>query len=135
MGEQEMMARKPSTWKRTLMRRMLGATAFVFWASGTLVAMVLVLSWVAPGLQDEQSFLTLGGAAVGLVMVTSALLFWHELRADRQELRASRQESRDVPLGDYGEWSPKAWLYAIAFIVSFVFSWFLLPHLLFSLFS
>jgi ABC-type nickel/cobalt efflux system permease component RcnA len=130
-----MMARKPSTWKGTLMRRVVGAAAFVFWASGALVAVLVVLSLAAPELQDERSFPTLGGAAVGLAMITSAFLFWHELRADRRELRASRQESRDIPVKDYGEWSPKAWIYAIAFIVYFVFSWFLLPNLLYSSFS
>jgi hypothetical protein len=89
------------------MRRVVGATTVVFWASGTLMAVLVVLSRVAPGLQEERFFLTLGGAAAGLMMVTSAFLFWHERRADRQELRASRQESRDIPWSRTASGRPK----------------------------
>jgi pimeloyl-ACP methyl ester carboxylesterase len=98
-----------------------------------VAAMVLVvLSWVAPGVREAWSFNLLGGMSVGLAMVSSAFLFWQELRANRQELRAARQESRDISVEAGDEWSPKAWLYAIAFGLSFVLSWFLLPHLFLS---
>ncbi len=66
-------------------------------------------------------------------MVCSAFLLWQELRANRQELRAVRRESRDIPAEEGGEWTPTAWLYAIAFGFSFLLSWYLLPALLFSL--
>jgi len=57
----------------------------------------VVLSWVAPEVHDERSFLHLGAALLGLVMVSSAFLFWQEIRAGRQELRAIRRESRNIP--------------------------------------
>jgi hypothetical protein len=114
------------------MRRVVGVTTVVFWTSGTLVVVLVVLSWVAPGLREERFFLVLGGAAAGMAMVTSAYLFWYERRTDRQELRAARQESRDIPAEGDGELLPKTWFYLIAFFLSFVLSSFLLPHLLLS---
>jgi hypothetical protein len=71
--------------------------------------------------------------SVGLAMVCSGLLFWRELRANRQELRAVRRERRDIRVEEEGEeWTPKAWLYATAFGLSFFVSWYLLPALFFS---
>jgi ABC-type Fe3+ transport system permease subunit len=114
------------------MRRLVGVVTVVFWASVALMMVLVVLSWVAPGLRDEQSFLSLSGVSVGLVMVCSALLFWQENRANRQQLRAVRRESRDIRVEEEGEWTPKAWLYATAFGLSFFVSWYLLPALFFS---
>jgi hypothetical protein len=94
------------------------------------------ISWIAPGLRDEQSFLNLSGVSVGLAMglamVCSGFLFWHEVRANRQQLRAVRRESRDISTEEGDEWTPKAWLYATAFGLSFFVSWYLLPALFFS---
>jgi hypothetical protein len=98
------------------MRRLVGVVTVVFWASVALMMVLVVLSWVAPGLRDEQSFLSLSGVSVELVMVCSALLFWQENCANRQQLRAVRRESRDIRVEEEGEeWTPKAWLYATAF--------------------
>jgi hypothetical protein len=113
-------------------RLVVGAVTVVFWASVVLMTVLVVLSWVAPGLRDEQSFLTLSGVLVGLAMVCSGLLFWHEVRVNRQQLRAIRRESRDIRAEEEGEWTPKAWLYATALGLSFFFSWYLLPALFFS---
>jgi hypothetical protein len=57
-------------------RRVVGVIAVLFWASAALMSALVGLSWVAPGVRDEQSFLTLSGASVALAMVTSAFLFW-----------------------------------------------------------
>ncbi len=118
-----------STGKHTPMRRLVGVATVVFWASVALMAALVVLSWATPGLRDEQLFLTLSGASVGLAMVSSAFLFWQELRANRQELRTLRRKSH-IPVEEGDEWSPKAWLYATAFGLSFFISWYLLPALL-----
>jgi hypothetical protein len=64
-----------------------------------------------------------GAAAVGLAMVSSAFLFWQELRANRQEIRAVRQESREISVDEGEEWTPRAWLYATAFGLSFFLAW------------
>jgi hypothetical protein len=98
------------------------------------MAVLVVLSWAAPGLRDERSFLLLGCAAVGPAMVCSAFLLWRELRANRQELRAARRESRDVPFEEGAEWTSKVAFYATALGLSFFLSWYVLPALLFSLF-
>ena len=107
------------------MRRLVGVVTVVFWASVALMMVLVVLSWVAPGLRDEQSFLSLSGVSVGLAMVCSGFLFW-------QQLRAIRRESRDISAEEGEEWTPKAWLYATAFGLSFFISWYLLPALFFS---
>jgi hypothetical protein len=116
------------------MRRVVGVLTVVFWASAALMVVLVVLSWVAPGLRDEQAFLSLSDVSVGLAMVCSGLLLWRELRANRQELRAVRRERRDIRVEEAGEeWTPKAWLYATAFGLSFFVSWYLLlPALFFS---
>ncbi len=69
-------------------RRVVGVIAVLFWASAALMSALVGLSWVAPGVRDEQSFLTLSGASVALAMVTSAFLFWR--LAARQPPRAAR---------------------------------------------
>ena len=115
------------------MRRVAGVVTVAFWASATLMTVLVGLSSVTPGLRDQQSFLLLSGVSVGLAMVCSGLLFWHEVRANRQQLRAIRRESRDIRVEEEGEeWTPKAWLYATAFGLSFFISWYLLPALFFS---
>ena len=114
------------------MRRVVDVVTVLFWASVALLAARVMLSWVAPGVRDQQFFLTLSGTSVALAMVTSAFLFWQELRANRQELRAARRQSRGIPVEEDGEWTPKAWLYATAFGLSFFISWYLLPALFFS---
>jgi hypothetical protein len=73
----------------------------------------------------------LSGAVVGLTMVSSGFLFWQELRTNRQELRPLRRKSH-IPVEEGDEWSPKAWLYATTFGLSFFVSWYLLPALFFA---
>ena len=114
------------------MKRVVGVVTVLFLASAVLMTVLVGLSWVAPGVRDERSFNLLGGACVGLAMVTSGFLFWQELRSNRQQLRSVRRESRDIAVEDDGEWTPKAWLYATAFGLSFFLSWYLLPALYFS---
>jgi hypothetical protein len=115
------------------MRRLVRVVTVLFWASVALMTVLVGLSWVAPGLRDEQTFLSLSGVSVGLTMTCSALLFWQELRANRQQLRAVRWESRDIRVEEEGdEWTPKAWLYATALGLSFFVSWYLLPALFLS---
>jgi hypothetical protein len=116
------------------MRRAIGAAKAVLWACAALLAILVVLAWAAPGLRDERSFLLLGGAAVVPAMVCSAFLLLRELRANRQELRAARRESRDVPFEEGAEWTSKVWFYATAFGLSFFVSWYILPALLLSFF-
>jgi hypothetical protein len=114
------------------MKRVVGVVSVLFWASAALMTALVVLSWGAPGVRDAESFLRLGAALLGLVMVSSAFLFWQEVRANRQESRAVRRESRDISVEEGEEWTPKAWLYATAFGLSFFVSWYLLPALFFS---
>ena len=125
-------AHGPSTRARSQMRRVVGVATVLFWASAALMTVLVVLFWVAPGLREERSLHLLGGIFVGLAMVSSAFLFWQELRANRQQLRAVRRESRDISVEEGNEWTPKAWLYATAFGISFLLSWYLLPTLFFS---
>jgi hypothetical protein len=40
------------------MRRLVGVLTVVFWASAALMVVLVMLSWVAPGLRDQQSFLS-----------------------------------------------------------------------------
>jgi len=112
---------------------MVGVVTVLFWASATLAIVLAVLAWAVPGLREAWSFNLLGGACVGLAMVSSAFLFWQELHSNRQEMRAVRRESRDISVEEGNEWTPRALLYGLAFGFSFVLSWYLLPHLLFSL--
>ena len=122
----------PSTKTLSRMERALGVVRVLFWASAALMTVLVVLFWAAPGVSAARSFNLLGGAVLGLAMVTSAFLFWQELRANRQELRTFRRESRDIRVEGDTEWTPKAWLYATAFGLSFFLSWYLLPALFFS---
>lgn len=108
------------------MRRAVGFAKVLLWACAALLAILVVLSWAAPGLRDETSFLLLGGTAV----VCSAFLLWRELRTNRRELRAARRESRDVPFEEGAEWTSKVWFYVLTFFLS----WYALPALLLSLF-
>ena len=125
-------ARESSTRGHSRMKRVVGVVTIVFWVSAALMTVMVVLSWAAPWVRDQWSFNLLGGTCVGLAMVSSAFLFWQELRANRQELRAARRESRDIALEEGNEWTPRAWLYATAFGFSFLLSWYLLPALFFS---
>jgi hypothetical protein len=125
-------AHEPSTRARSQMRRMVGVATLLFWASAALMTVLVVLFWIAPGLREERSLNLLGGIFVGLAMVSSGFLFWQELRANRQEIRAVRRESRDISVDEDEEWTPRAWLYATAFGLSFFLSWYLLPALFFS---
>jgi hypothetical protein len=81
-----------------------------------------VLFWVAPGLREERSLNLLGGILVGLALISSGFLFWQERRAIRQESRAVRRESREISVEEDEEWTPRAWLYATAFGLSFFLS-------------
>ena len=114
------------------MRRVVGVATVLFWASAALMTVLVVLFWVAPGLREERSLNLLGGIFVGLAMVSSAFLFWHERRAIRQESRAVRRESREISVDEDEEWTPRAWLYATAFGLSFFLSGYLLPALFFT---
>jgi hypothetical protein len=114
------------------MSRMVSVVTALFWGSAALWAVLVTLSWAAPALLEERLFLNLSGASLGLAMVSSAFLFWRELRAGRQELRAVRRRNRAIHVEEGSEWTPKAWLYATAFGLSFFVSWYLLPALFFS---
>lgn len=109
------------------MRRAVGFAKVLLWACAALLAILVVLSWAAPGVRDETSFLLLGGTAVVPAMVCSAFLLW-------RELRAAGRESRDVPFEEGAEWTSKVWFYVLAFFLSFSLSWYVLPALLLSLF-
>jgi hypothetical protein len=126
-GSRESLARDHSRLQRAV-----AVVAVLFWASAALMTVLVVLSWIAPGVRDALSFNLLGGTCAGLAMISSAFLFWQELRANRQQLRDVRRESRDISLEEGNEWTPKAWLYATAFGISFLLSWYLLPALFFS---
>jgi ABC-type Fe3+ transport system permease subunit len=112
--------------------RSLGVITIVFWASVTLMAVLAILSMVVPGLREVWSFNLLGGTGAALAMVTSAFLFWRERRVNRQQMREIRRRSRDIPGEDDNEWSAKDLLYATAFVISFLFVWFLVPNVLLS---
>ena len=114
------------------MRRAVGAARAVLWACAALVAVLVVLAWAAPGLQDEPALLLLGCAAAVPGMVGSAFLFWQELRSNRRELRDARRESRDVPFEEGAEWTSKVAFYLLAFFLFFSISWYVVPGLLFS---
>ena len=53
------------------MRRLVGVVRALFWASAALMAAWVVLSWVSPGVRDEESFLYLGAAMLVLGMLKS----------------------------------------------------------------
>jgi|SRR5215208_589606 hypothetical protein len=110
----------------------LGVITIVFWASVTLMAVLVILSMVVPGLREVWSFNLLGGTCAALAMISSAFLFWRERRVNRQRMRATRRESRDIPREDDDEWTPKELLYAAAFFISFIFVWYLVPNVLFT---
>src|SRR4028119_2108259 len=111
------------------MRRAVGAAKALLWVCAALIAVLMLLAWAAPGLREEQSFLLFGGAAVVPATACSAVLFWQELRSNRQELRDARRESRDVPFEEGAEWTSKVAFYLLAFSLS----WSVLPSLLPSL--
>ncbi len=115
-------------------RRAVGFAKVLPWACAALLAILVVLSWAAPGLRDETSFLLLGGTAVVPAVVCSAFLLWRELRTNRRELRAARRESRDFPFEEGAEWTSKVWFHVLTFFLSFSLSWYVLPALLLSLF-
>ncbi len=114
------------------MRRAVRAARAVLWACATLVAVLIIVAWAAPGLQEEPALLLLGCAAAVPGMVGSAFLFWHEIRANRRELRQARRESRDVRFEEGAEWTSKAIYYGIAFFLFFSLSWYVVPGLLLS---
>jgi hypothetical protein len=117
------------------MRRAVGAAKALLWVCATLIAVLMVLAWVAPGLRDERSFLLFGGAGVVPATACSAFLFWQELRSNRQELRDARRESRDVPFEEGAEWTSKVGFYLLAFFLFFSLAWYVVPSLLLSFFS
>jgi hypothetical protein len=41
------------TWERSPVRRLVGVTTILFWASAAILAVMVVLTWVASGLRDE----------------------------------------------------------------------------------
>ena len=92
------------------MSRVVGVATVLFWASAALMTVAALLSLVAPGLREVWSFNLLGGTCAALAMVSSAFLFWQELSANRQLMRAARRENRDIPREEDNEWTPKAWL-------------------------
>jgi hypothetical protein len=57
-------------------------------------------------------------------------LVWREPRVNRQQIRALRRESRDIPREEDNEWTAKELLYAAAFVISFLFVWYLVPNVL-----
>ncbi len=117
------------------MRRAVGAAKALLWVCATLIVVLMVFAWAAPGLRDERSFLLFGGAAVLPATACSAFLFWQELRSNRQELRDARRESRDVPFEEGAEWTSKVAFYLLAFFLFFSLSWYVVPSLLLSFFS
>ncbi len=122
-------AHEPSTREHWRMSRVVRVMRVLFWASATLTVVLVMLSWFVAGAREAWSFNLFGGISVGLVMISSAFLFWQELRTNRQEMRAAWRESRDICIEEGDEWSPKAWLYATAFGFAFALAWYLLPHL------
>jgi ABC-type Fe3+ transport system permease subunit len=124
-GEPTTRARKYSPTIRPL-----GVITIVFWASVALMAVLVILSMVVPGLREVWSFNLLGSTCAVLAMVSSAFLFWRERRVNRQQMRALRRESRDIPREDDNEWTAKELLYAAVFVISFLFVWYLLPNVL-----
>ena len=124
---------RSSTRDDSRMKRVVGVVTVVFWVSAALMTVLVVLSWAAPGMRDQWSFNLSGGTCAGLALASSAFLFWQELRSNRQMIRAVRRESRDISVEEGNEWTPRAWLYGLAFGFSFLLSWHLLPALLFSL--
>jgi len=89
-----------------------------------------ILSGVVPGLREVWSFNLLGVACAALAMVSSAFLLWRERRVNCQQMRALRQESRDISREDETEWTPKELLYLATFFISFIFVWYLGPNVL-----
>jgi hypothetical protein len=113
--------------------RPLGVITIVFWASVTLMAVLTILSLIVPGLREVVwPFNLLGGTCAALAMVSSAFLFWRERRVNRQQMRATRRESRDIPREEDKEWTPKELLYATALGISLLLAWYLLPNVLLS---
>jgi hypothetical protein len=124
-------SRESSARDHGRMKRVVGVVTVLFWTSTALMTVLVVLSWAVPRVREEW-FLLLGTTGVGLAMASSAFLFLQEQHANRQELRAVRRESRGISFEGDNEWTPKAWLYATAFGLSFFLSWYMLPALFFS---
>ena len=61
------------TRDRSPMRRLVGVTAILFWASVSIMVVLVALSWVASGLREEWAFNLSSGAAVGLAMVNTGV--------------------------------------------------------------
>src|SRR3712207_248915 len=72
------------TRDRSRMELLVTVTTMLFWASGSIMLVLVALSWVASGLRGAWACNLSSGAAVGLGMVTSGLLFWLELRDTRR---------------------------------------------------
>jgi hypothetical protein len=109
-------ARGTSTRGGAWMRHALIVMKVLFWSSAALVAFLAILSWAVPALTALRFFDVSYGAVLGLAMVSSGLLFWQELRANRQD----------------DEWTPMGWLYATAFGLSAFLSLYMLPALYFA---
>ncbi len=90
--------RGPTTGGHSRTQRVVGVVAVVFWASAALMMVLVVLSWIVPGMREAWAFNLLGGTCAGLALVCSAYLFWQELRSNRRMIRAVRRESREVPV-------------------------------------
>jgi quinol-cytochrome oxidoreductase complex cytochrome b subunit len=112
------------------MREERGVITIAFWASVTLMVVLTILSVAAPGLREVWSFNLLAVTCAALAMVSSAFLFLRERRINRQQMRALRRESRDISREEETEWTPKELLYVAAFLISFMFVWYLGPNVL-----
>jgi hypothetical protein len=112
------------------MRQERDVITIAFWASVTLMVVLAILSGAAPALREVWSFNLLGVTCAALAMVSSALLFWRERRANLQQMRALRRERRDISREEETEWTAKELLYVAAFFISFVFVWYLGPNVL-----
>ena len=110
-------AREPTTRHRARMQSVAGVMKVVFWASAALMVVFLVLSWAVLALGNERTFDLPSGAALVPIMVSSALLLWQELSANRREMRRIRRESRDISVEGSNEWTPTAWLYVVAHLL------------------
>jgi hypothetical protein len=109
-------AHEHSTRGGVRLQAILSVVKLLFWVSVALTATLAILSWAIPSLTALRTFDVLDGATLGLAVVTSGALFWHEVRANR---------------GD-DEWSAMAWLYATAFGLTLFLSLYMLPALYFA---
>jgi len=112
------------------MRQERGVITIAFWASVTLMVVLAILSGAVPTLREVWSFNLLAVTCAALAMVSSALLFLRGRRANRQQMRALRRESREIVREEENEWTPKELFYVAAFLISFIFVWYLGPNVL-----